>query len=167
MTSDEQELADLLKDYQDQLITSHANDALRYLGAGTQMQASSKSTLKYDVGDELVNLWTGESFKVVSINVNNPSFPYIVDGLYNGMKNLSYSESELNTGFRIVKTSLPGGSGVGLPVNWNDLLPTFGSFGSPEPKPKSCSHVWKHYTGFTDSFTYCDRCDLKRDKDDK
>jgi hypothetical protein len=30
--------------------------------------------------------------------------------------------------------------------------------------PKPCTHTWKRYIGFTDSYDYCEKCDAKRDE---
>jgi hypothetical protein len=30
-----------------------------------------------------------------------------------------------------------------------------------------CLHDWKQYTGFTESYWFCSRCDLKREDDPK
>lgn len=29
-------------------------------------------------------------------------------------------------------------------------------------EPKSCSHEWKTYNGFTESFEFCQKCDVKK-----
>ncbi len=31
-------------------------------------------------------------------------------------------------------------------------------------KPKECEHEWKQYVGFTETYTYCKKCDKKEEK---
>lgn len=31
-----------------------------------------------------------------------------------------------------------------------------------EPETTSCTHEWKEYIGFNDTFTYCSKCDIKK-----
>lgn len=35
-------------------------------------------------------------------------------------------------------------------------------WGYPESESKTCSHSWKTYNGFTESFEFCDKCDIKK-----
>jgi hypothetical protein len=42
-----------------------------------------------------------------------------------------------------------------------DLDKLSGYFGGIEPR-KGCSHSWKLYEGFTKSYHYCEKCDVKK-----
>lgn len=44
-------------------------------------------------------------------------------------------------------------------INWGDE-----SINVFTPKTQACTHTWKHYKGFTESYDYCEICDLKRNE---
>jgi hypothetical protein len=49
---------------------------------------------------------------------------------------------------------------------WNDWFHngTLPTKKEEEKKPKNCWHEWKEYTGFTEHYWYCEKCDAKSEE---
>ena len=45
----------------------------------------------------------------------------------------------------------------------DSMFPYVGvDFARMEPEARSCSHEWKTYNGFTETFEFCQKCDVKK-----
>lgn len=79
------------------------------------------------------------------------AFSFSYSGTYNGQPIISGSCSDGNWS---------------IYDEWNEWInfPETPANKDAEPTNKVCLHDWKEYTGFTDKYWYCEKCDAKSEE---